>query len=132
MKRKLYNVCTICSLLLLCGSIWWWNHSATKTDEIKLRGVGGAALEVKAAGGEVRLTKVLHHDDRGGELTWSSSKDRGDAKLFATSFTFASNGRDGMTLVVPMWAMAFTFAVLPSVWVWSKLKRKGGKKPQHG
>ena len=128
MKRKLYNYCTIASVLLLCGSLWWWHHASRNTDQVTLHGVGGASVQLTGSSGLVMLTKAPHHSRGGGELSWKTSSQGGSPKLLATSFRFNSNSRDGMTLVLPSWSLALVFAVLPSLWVYSKVKRKGGKK----
>ncbi len=129
MKRKLYNLCTLGSLLLLCGSLWWWNHSSLNTDQVTLHGVGGASVQVTGSAGQVMLTKAVHHDDKGGQPRWTSAAQGGDAKLLATSFAFNSHPQKGTTLILPSWTLALAFAVLPGLWVWSKVKSKGGKKP---
>ncbi|HEV2292754.1 MAG TPA: hypothetical protein VGR35_02800 [Tepidisphaeraceae bacterium] len=128
MKRKLYNLCTLGSLLLLCGSLWWWNHSSRNTDQVSLHGVGGASVQVTGSGGQVMLTKAMHHSRGGGELRWNSSAHGGGPKLLATSFTFKQHPQKGMTLILPTWALALVFAILPSLWVYSKVHGKGGKK----
>lgn len=128
MKRKLYNLCTLGSLLLLCGSLWWWNHSSRNTDQVTLHGVGVASVQVTGSAGQVMLTTAEHRSNGGGQLSWKSSSQGGDAKLLATSFAFHNHPQSGLTLVVPTWTLALLFAVLPSLWVYSKIKGKGGKK----
>ncbi len=133
MKRKLYNLITLASLLLLCGSLFWWNHGSRHTDQVTLQGVGGASVQLTGSGGQVMLTKADNRDTKaGGQLSWNTAARSGDAKLLATSFTYANNPQKGMTLILPTWAMAFAFAILPSLWVWSKVKRKGGSKKPAG
>ena len=133
MKRKLYNLCTLGSLLLLCGSLWWWNHSSRHTDQLTLHGVGGASVQVTGSAGQVMLTKAVHHDTTGGgQLRWSSAAQGGDAKLLATSFALDNDPQNGMTLILPSWALALVFALLPSLWVYSKVHSKGGKKKPAG
>ncbi len=129
MKRKLYNLCTLASLLLLCGSLWWWNHTSRHTDQVTLHGVGGASVQVTGSGGQVTFTKAVSTANGGGELSWKSSAKGGEATLLATSFTFNNHPQNGMTLVLPSWALALVFAVFPSLWVYSKLHSKGKKKP---
>jgi hypothetical protein len=128
MKRKLYNLCTLASLLLLCGSLWWWNHSSRNTDQVTLHGVGGTSVQVTGSGGQVMLTKAVSNDADGGNLSWKSSAQGGEPKLLATSFNFNNHPQNGMTLVLPSWALALVFAVLPSLWIYSKVHGKGGKK----
>jgi hypothetical protein len=129
MKRKLYNVCTLASLLLLCGTLWWWHHSSRNTDQVTLRGVGSSAVQVTGSGGQVMITST-NHDGSGGELRWNSSADSGEPKLLATSFQFNTN--KGLTMILPLWALAFAFAFAPGMWVYGKVKRKGGKKKPEG
>ena len=127
MKRKLYNYCTIASVLLLCGSLWWWHHASRNTDQVTLHGLGGASVQLTGSSGQVMLTKAPYASRGSGELSWKTSSHGGSPKLLATSFTFKSQ-HNGMTLILPSWALALVFAVLPSLWVYSKVKRKGGKK----
>jgi hypothetical protein len=131
MKRKLYNFCTIASLLLLCGTLWWWSHSSRNTDQVTLRGVGGAAVQVTGSGGQVMVTSASNVDGKsGGELRWSTSPDAGEPKLVATSFQF--NTSKGLTMILPLWALAFGFTLAPGLWVYGKVKRKNGKKKPEG
>jgi hypothetical protein len=131
MKRKLYNFCTLASLLLLCGTLLWWSHSSRNTDQVTLRGVGGAAVQVTGSGGQVMVTSSSNVDGKsGGELRWSTSSDSGEPKLLATSFQFNTN--KGLTMILPLWALAFGFALAPGMWVYGKMKRKGGKKKPEG
>jgi hypothetical protein len=48
------------------------------------------------------------------------------------SFTFDNHSKNGTTMILPMWALAFFFAVAPGAWAYSKFKRKGGKKKPEG
>ncbi len=130
MKRKMYNLCTLASLLLLCGSLWWWNHTSRHTDQVTLHGVGGASVQVTGSGGQVIFIKAASKADGGGELTWKSSAASGKATLLATSFTFDNHPQSGMTLVLPSWALALVFAILPSLWIYSKVHGKGKKKKE--
>jgi hypothetical protein len=127
MKRKLYNLCTLASVLLLAGSIWWWSHSRQHTDQVTLHGVGGTSVQLTGSDGKLMLTKANTGGGKsGGQLSWNSS--HGNGKLAAASFAYSSQSH-GMTLVLPVWALMFAFAACPGIWVWSKMKRKGGKKP---
>ena len=128
MTRKLYNYCTLASVLLLCGSLWWWHHASRNTDQVTLHGIGGASVQLTGSAGQVMLTKAAHRSNGGGELSWKTSSQGGEPKLLATSFAFNNHARNGMTLVLPSWALAMVFAVLPSLWVYAKLPGKGGKK----
>jgi len=35
-------------------------------------------------------------------------------------------------MILPLWALAFAFAFAPGMWVYGKVKRKGGKKKPEG
>ena len=72
--------------------------------------------------------RVEPRSSGGGGLNWKSSSQGGDPKLLSASFAFNTGSRNSMTLIVPTWAMALVFAVLPTLWVYSKLHKKGGKK----
>ncbi len=129
MKRKLYNLTTLTSLLLLCGTLWWWNHSSRNTDQVTLKGAGGTSMQVTGSGGQVMLTKVSKDkDSSGGHLSWNSSHDSDKPKLMSTSFAFNNHPKNGLTMVLPMWVLGLAFASMPGMWVYAKVKRKGGKK----
>ena len=128
MKRKLYNYATLASLLLLCGSLWWWSHTSTNNDQVTLHGLGGTSLQLSGSGGQVMFSKTSSDSKGGGGLNWKSSSQGGDAKLLATSFAFNQGSHNSMSLIVPTWALVLVFGVLPSLWVYSKLHKKGGKK----
>jgi hypothetical protein len=129
MKRKLFNHGTLASLLLLGATLYFWNHSSRHTDQVTLHGVGGASLQMTASGGQFMFASAAHNDGKsGGQLSWNSSDDAGDGKLMTMSFTFDNHSKNGTTLILPMWALAFFFAVAPGVWTYSKFKKKGGKK----
>jgi hypothetical protein len=131
MKRKLYNYCTLASLVLLCGTLWGWHHSSRNTDQITLRGLGASAVQVTGSAGQVMITSASNVDAKsGGELRWSTSADVGEPKLLATTFQFNTN--KGLTMILPLWALAFGFALAPGMWVYGKVKRKGGKKKPEG
>ena len=131
MKRKLYNYCTLASVLMLCGTLWWWHHAGQNNDQVTLRGVGGSVVQVTASGGQFAVT-TSRNDDKGGQLSWNSSSQGGDRKLMAMSFAFNSHPSKGTTLIIPAWAAAFAFGICPGLWVWSKIKRKNGKKKPEG
>jgi hypothetical protein len=132
MKRKLYNLGTLASLLLLCATLWWWNHSSRNTDQVSLRGLGDSAMQLTGSGGQVMLTSASGGGNgSGGELSWSS-KDAGEGKFLATSFAFNNHPKNGLTLILPLWALAFCFAVAPGMWAYGKFKKKGGKKKPEG
>ncbi|MDQ3439715.1 MAG: hypothetical protein M3478_05135 [Planctomycetota bacterium] len=132
MKRKLYNYATLASLVLLCGCLWWWNHSSRSTDQVTLHGLGGASVQLTGSGGQVMFTKAASSSKDGGELSWKSSSHGGEARLLATSFTFDHHGANGVTFVAPSWALALVFAILPSLWVYSKVHGKRGGKKKDG
>ena len=128
MKRKLYNYGTLGSLLLLCATLWWWNHSSRNTDQVSLRGVAGQSMQMTGSGGQFMLTHAPSADGAGGALSWNSKADAGEGKLLATSFAFTRNPNSGMTIILPLWALAMCFAIAPGMWVYGKVHRKGGKK----
>jgi hypothetical protein len=131
MKRKLLNRFTIVSLLLLCGTLWYWQHTSHHTSQVTLRGLGGSAVQVTGSGGQVVLTRA-DNDDKGGQLSWKSDAQSGEGKLLAASFTYTNHPRNGLTLILPTWVLALGFAGLPGIWVYSKVKGKGGKKKPDG
>jgi len=128
MKRKLYNYATLASLVLLCGSLWWWNHTSRSSGQVTLHGLGGTSVQLSSSGGQVMLSKAAHDSKGSGGLSWKSSSPSGEGKLLSTSFAFNQGSHNSMSLIVPSWALALVFAVLPSLWVYSKLHAKGGKK----
>ncbi|MGB7156812.1 MAG: hypothetical protein WBD40_02020 [Tepidisphaeraceae bacterium] len=127
--RKLFNRCTIVSLLLLLASVWWWVHTAKATDQLTFQRDGGTSVQLLGTDGKVMVSKaVLSGEPKpSGQLTWStSSKAPGNGKLMATSFAFNNDPKNGLTMILPVWALTFLFALLPTFWVWLKWTRRGG------
>src|SRR5438045_3831230 len=117
MKRKLFNHGTLVSLVLLCATLYFWNHSSGHTDQMALRGVGGSSMQMTASGGQFMLASA-GDTKPGGQLSWNSSDVSGDGKLMTMSFTFDNHSKNGTTMILPMWALAFFFAVPPGAWAY--------------
>jgi len=138
MKRKLYNLITFLSVVMLAFSAWWWVHSRNHLDQVTVQRDGGSTLRVMGSSGKFMLTKaVLQHGEArpAGQLNWSSvpydPSDSASPKLAWTSFSFTSQPVDGnkveSTLILPVWLLTLVFAVFPLMWVAAKFKKKPKK-----
>ena len=135
MKRKLYNLMTFLSVVLLAVSAWWWVHSSDHMDTVTVQRDGGATLRVTGSGGKFMLTRAALNNAEprpSGQVHWSSLPyDRSSApKLAWTSFSFTSQPVDkGMesTLILPVWLLTLVFGVFPLMWVAAKFKKKPKK-----
>ena len=137
MKRKIYNLVTMLSVVLLAGSVWWWAHSRNHMDQVTLQRDGGSTLRVTGSSGKFMLTKAVYSPGESrsaGQLQWSSvpyTASSGSPKLAWTSFSFTSQPVDGKgtesTLILPVWLLTLVFAVFPLLWVTAKFKKKPKK-----
>ena len=136
MKRKLYNLVTMLSVVLLAGSVWWWAHSRNHMDQVTVQRDGGSTLKVMGSSGKFMLTKAVNHRAEprsAGQLNWSSvpyDANAGAPKLTWTSFSFTSQPMDKgveSTLILPVWLLTLVFAVFPLLWVATKFKKKPKK-----
>ena len=136
MKRKLYNLLTFLSVVLLAASAWWWVHSRNHMDQVVVQRDGGSTIRVMGSSGKFMLTKAVadNADPRpSGELKWSSlpyDHNGGAPKLAWTSFSYTSQPVNrGMesTLILPVWLLTLVFAVFPLMWVAAKFKKKPKK-----
>jgi hypothetical protein len=137
MKRKLYNLVTILSVVLLAGSVWWWAHSSNHLDQVTVQRDGGSTLRVMGSSGKFMLTKAENRNAEAkpsGQVHWSSlpyDANAGAPKLAWTSFSFTSQPVDGKTvestLILPVWLLTLVFAVFPLMWVAAKFKKKPKK-----
>jgi hypothetical protein len=137
MKRKIYNLATVFSVVLLAATVWWWTHSRSHMDQVTIQRDGGSTLRLTGSSGKVMLTRAANPRSEArpaGQLHWSSvpySTSAGSPTLAWTSFSFTSQPVDGKglesTLILPVWLLTLVFAVFPLLWVAAKFKKKPKK-----
>jgi hypothetical protein len=146
MKRKLFTACALMSLLLGVATVWWWTNSGNRIDQITFERQGSQSIRLWGSGGKVLVTRTVFPAAPmasagfgAGQLAWNSvssvpvSGKTGDPRLAMSTFSYvttplADRGGVESTLVLPAWLLVLGFALLPTVWLAPKLKRK--KKPQ--
>lgn len=138
MKRKLFTFFALVSLLLGAGTVWWWTGSGKRIDQLTFERHGAQSIRLWGSGGKVMLTRTVYPASAtpgSGQLAWSSipsspSDKTTSDKLALASFSYASEplpdkpgGRES-SLVLPAWLLTMFFALLPALWLGSKLKGK--------
>jgi hypothetical protein len=114
MRRKLFFIMTLVSLLLCALSAWWWIGSFGRLTQVSLRNGGDSSYQVVGANGTVALARTPVPAANGGQLSWSAAPYSVDAAI-------PDSGQSSLHL--PMWGIVLAFAFLPFSWVGLKMKK---------
>ena len=150
MKRKLFLLCAVFSMLMCFGVAWWWtSRSPSKIDQVSYQAGPGDTVKLWGSKGKLMLTRTQRPaPDNGGfkQLSWGSSPCDAagtaaagvNSKMAFSMFAYGAEpipekagGGTETTIVVPAWMLVAVFAVLPIMWAGSRLKG-GKKKPSNG
>jgi hypothetical protein len=148
MKRKLFLLSALCSMLMCVGVAWWWTaRSASKIDQLTFQSGAGETVKLWGSNGKLMLTRTLRSDPGATgvkQVSWGSTpcdasgkaSPGGSSKMEFSMFAYGAEpipekagGGTETTIIVPAWMLVAVFSVLPLTWAASKMKGSGRKKP---
>src|SRR5262245_27645397 len=95
MWRKLFNACTLFSMFLCAGTVWWWtSRSATHIDQMSFQRGGSETMRITASDGRFTFDRTVRSvPDAAGmqQLAWGSMPSGSNAKLASDDHVPAVN-----------------------------------------
>jgi hypothetical protein len=142
MIRKIISSCTLLSVVLCAGLVCWWASAAGRVDQVSLERSGSQSIRLWAHDGQIVVTRTVQIDaipESAGSVTWTSTPSQPAGDMIASAadgwlpVAYTSQplrGKNGVeTMVVaPMWLLVAITAILPALWVFSRIK-PAKKKP---
>jgi hypothetical protein len=141
MKRRLFTLFSLLSLLLGIATVWWWTGSSGRIDQLSFEWRGSQSIRIWGSGGKILVTRTVFRTASpatasagiglgSGQIAWNSVAAvpaSADPRLALSMFsrvttTLPGSGGVESTFVLPAWLLALIFALLPTVWLARKLK----------